>query len=294
MKAALRNDELAGTALMGVSATCLGLITTAARVGYDAGGTPFAQVLSRSLLFTAVIGGFLLARRSTLRLGQAGWRAVGWLTVTLSVMSLGYLGSVSLIPVSLAVLIVYTAPLLVGVLGMVAGRGRPAAPDIAAVLVAFTGVALAVGVEIDHLDWRGLALAGCAALGFALTIAFSGVAARDNDPLAMNVWTNLGIAIVTLAIAPVLGSVALPDTTRGMGGLLVACACYIAGLALWFFAQQRASPLRIALASNVEPVVTLAVAAAFLGERLAPVQAAGAALVLGSVGAGAIRAGRAR
>ena len=101
-------------------------------------------------------------------------------------VSLGYQGSVAFIPVSLAALVFYTFPLLVGA---VCGRGRTRSHDRrqgAALLAAFLGLALALGPEFGALDWRGIALALLAAVGMGLTMTFGGAATRNEDALLMS------------------------------------------------------------------------------------------------------------
>ena len=52
----------------------------------------------------------------------------------------------------------------------------------------------------------------------------------------------------------------------------------------WYFAGlTRIGPTRASTLSTVEPAVTVALAAIFLGERIAPMQMAGGALILAAV-----------
>jgi len=52
----------------------------------------------------------------------------------------------------------------------------------------------------------------------------------------------------------------------------------------WFFAGlKRIGPTRASTLSTVEPAVTVALAAIFLGERISAVQMAGGALILAAV-----------
>jgi drug/metabolite transporter (DMT)-like permease len=62
----------------------------------------------------------------------------------------------------------------------------------------------------------------------------------------------------------------------GVVSTVVAMTAFLAGMAL-------VGPTRASVLSSLEVIVTLVLAAAFLGERLAPMQWAGAALILGAV-----------
>jgi drug/metabolite transporter (DMT)-like permease len=50
-----------------------------------------------------------------------------------------------------------------------------------------------------------------------------------------------------------------------------------------YLALHAAGPIRASLIFNLEPVVAIAAAALILGERLAPLQIAGVALVIGAL-----------
>lgn len=269
---------------MAASATSMGLITTFARIGYDAGGNALAQILIRSSVYLVVLVVALHLLRRPLRLPPGRRFSLAWLTAGLAGVSLGYLGSVSFIPVSLAALIVFTSPLLTAVIAALSGRGRLEPATAVALLVAFAGVGLTIGPELDSLDPRGLSLAALAAVSIAVMTVFGPGVVRTTDPLALNAWMNVGTIAIAALVAAVTVAPALPDTTGGRAGALAAALCYSLGMTLWFGAQQRLAPVLIGLVSNVEPVVTLAAAAIVLGERLSGAQLAGAAAILASVG----------
>lgn len=172
-----------GTGFVIVSAVSFGVITTLGRLAYDGGSNPATVVLLRMLLFVAVIGAVLLLLRRRWRLDARVFAATLWMAVALLMMSLGYLGSVAFIPVSLAALILYSFPLMVGVIAALSGRDRMTTVRALALLTAFVGLALALGSEIGSLDWRGVAAACVAALGTALIVTFGGEAVRGQDTL---------------------------------------------------------------------------------------------------------------
>jgi drug/metabolite transporter (DMT)-like permease len=66
----------------------------------------------------------------------------------------------------------------------------------------------------------------------------------------------------------------------GLGGVTL---FYVVGTLSMFLALHGAGSLRSSLIFNLEPVVVICAAAVLLGERLAPLQMAGVALVIAAL-----------
>jgi len=271
-----------GLGLAAFSAATAGFGTTFAFLAYEGGSNPITVVLIRTATFVVVVGLILASLGRWTRLSRRALIGTLWMAVTLAMVSLGYQGSVAFIPVSLAALVLYLFPLLVGLFAVVAGRDRVTAGKGAALVAAFLGLALALGPEFGVLDWRGIALALLAAAGVALTITFGGEAMRDQDPLLMSVYTNIWMLAV-LTIPAAWGSFVLPVTPLGILGGTGVAATYVIAFVCWCLALTVVKPVRLAALLNIEPLVTLLVAWLALGEQLSALQFIGAALVLASI-----------
>ena len=269
--------------MISVSAVSFGLITTQSRLAYDGGATPLTLAFLRTVAFVAVFGLILVILRRPWRLSRRGIAATLWMAVALMMMSIGYLGSVYFIPVSLAALIFYTFPFYVAVLSILAGRETMTATKGLALVIAFVGLAMALGPSFAGLDWRGVALALTAAAGVTATITFGGPIMRANDPLLMNVGINFWMMLTLGSYMLASGGVAFPTTPLGTVGLVGATACYLVAFTTWLFGLRIVSPIRSAVLSNIEPLVTIAFAWLVLGERLAPLQLLGVALVIAAI-----------
>jgi drug/metabolite transporter (DMT)-like permease len=269
--------------LIGLSAASFGLITTQSRLAYDGGATPLTLAFVRPIAFVVVFGLLLVVIRRPWRLSRRGVVATLWMSVCLLMMSLGYLGSVYFIPVSLAALIFYTFPFYVALLSTLTGREAMTAAKVCALLAAFSGLALALGPSFTGLDWRGVALALTAAVGVGTTIAFGGAVMRANDPLVMNVGINFWMMLVLSAYVLASRSVVFPVTALGTAGLIGATACYLVAFTTWLLGLRIVNPIPAAVLSNIEPLVTIAAAWLILGERLGPLQLLGVALVIAAI-----------
>jgi len=109
---------LKGLLLMVAATTALGLFPIGARYAYEAGGTPETLSVLRHL-FSMFFMMILLARNSDVpvwrppRLPRNLWSTVFVMGVLLAIFSWAYFAAVHYIPVSLAVLMLYTFPVQV-------------------------------------------------------------------------------------------------------------------------------------------------------------------------------------
>ena len=63
----------------------------------------------------------------------------------------------------------------------------------------------------------------------------------------------------------------------------IALVSTVAAITLFFAGLERVGPTRASTLSTIEPVCTVLLAALLLDERIAPIQLAGGALILGAV-----------
>jgi drug/metabolite transporter (DMT)-like permease len=272
-----------GLALAATSASLFSLNTVCARTAFDAGANATAGNAARFAFAAAVFGLLLVLRRGGARLSGRHRLAAAGLAVPVALSSFGYLGAVEYIPVSTAVLVVYTYPIWVGLIARLT-RGEPlGGARVVAIFLAFAGVAIALDVHAGAMpDTRGLALAALAAIGMASMILGSGRLVRDIDPGAVNFYLAVAAAGI-FAVLLLAGDPHLPHGAAGhlgFAGLLVTFP--LAQLAL-LAAVDRAGPVVTAVVMNVEPLITIGLAVILLGEHVSVVQLGGAALVVAAI-----------
>jgi drug/metabolite transporter (DMT)-like permease len=278
-----------GSSLVLISATAFGLVTTQSRLAYDAGSNPLTVVLVRNVAFAAIFGLFLVVRGRNMRLPRPTLLATFWMAALLLLMSVGYLGAVAYIPVGIAALIYFTFPFYVAILSSLAGREPMTLSKGLALAVAFIGLALTLGPDVESLDWRGVACALAAAVAFGTAIAFGGTVMRQNDAFAINVLTNAWMAVALGIYMVAANGIVLPNTRLGFIGLGGATLCYLVAFTAWFLSLRLVSPIRVAVMFNVEPIVSITAAWLVLDERLAPAQLFGGVLVIAAIVAIATR-----
>lgn len=272
----------AGWILIAVSAASFGAMAIFIKAARAAGVDLWSMLALRFAIASLVLVPLALARKTRFPAGRT-------LAALILLGGLGYVAhslcffmALEHIPASLAALLMYLYPALVAFggaafFGQRLGRGR-----LAALALALAGMALAIDPEGGGRPLgKALALA-CAAI-YAAYILVSSRVARGVDPLASSAVIIASAAVVYGFVAAVQGS-PLPATPAGWTAVLaIALICTALAIAAFFAALERIGPTSAAIGSTLEPAVTVALGAVFLGERLSPLQLVGGALIVAAV-----------
>lgn len=272
-----------GRLLALLAAASYGGITTLARLAYDAGAGPATLIAARCLLAGLLLGALALVLRRPLAIVRADWPAFALTSLGIFGMTVGYLGSVVFIPVSLAALIFYTFPLMVAALSPLIERRRLSRGEGLAFFVAFAGLALALGPRFDSLDPRGVGLALLAAISVVGLLFGSRRLTRRQDSLVLAAEANLLCLLLVLPFFALAAELQPPAEAQGWLPFAAACGLYVVAVATQFLAVRLTAASEVALALNLEPVVSILAAVALLGERLSGPQWAGVALVIAAL-----------
>ncbi|MCW2779282.1 MAG: protein of unknown function transrane [Frankiales bacterium] len=252
------------------------------KVVYDDGVGPFGVLSVRFSLAAVVLLVLARLRGEALPRGRA---AVGLLLlggVGYAAQSLCYFSALERISASLTALLLYSYPPLVVLLAAVLARRRPRAVALGCVAVATVGTALTIG-PVQGGQAVGVALGLAAALAYAVYIVVSSRIAPSGGHFATSAVVMAGAGGVYDLLALSTGA-PLPGSARAWSALVaVALVGTVVAVTAFFAALERLGPGDTAVVSTAEPVVSVSVAAAVLGERLGAVQVAGGALVLVAV-----------
>jgi drug/metabolite transporter (DMT)-like permease len=272
-------------------------ITTFARITYDSGSNPATQVFLRSLCMMLALGGLQFIRRHGLMLPRRIIPTTLGLGLCILMMSFGYLSSVFYISVSLAVLVLYTYPLMVGIASPLLGRERMTSLKALCLIGAFAGLAVASSDRFGTLNWRGIVFGLMAATGISGIALFGGSAMAKAHPFTMNAWMNLWVTLAVGLYLLASGGPQFPQSMVGWLATLAVCLCYTLGILFMFLGLVLISPAQSALTMNLEPVFTALAAILLLHETVAPRQWIGMAMLLIFLGvstlAGMARRGKA-
>lgn len=262
------------------AALFVSLITTFARLAYDAGSNPPTQVFLRSACMMIALGGLQLVMGRSLALPRRVIGATLALALCIFLMSFGYLSSVAYIKVSLAVLLLYTFPLMVGIASPILGRERMTPMKGLCLVGAFAGLVVASWGDFGTLDWRGIALALTGAAGVTGIAIYGGSAMSKGHPFAMNAWMNLWVVLGLGAFLALSGGLALPQTTIGWLATMGVSGCYTLGILFLFLGLTYITPAQSALTMNLEPAFSTLAAILLLSEAVGIQQWIGMGILL--------------
>ncbi len=172
---------------------------------------------------------------------------------------------------------------MVGPLAHLIGDERLSLRRVAALGVGFSGLALVLGGGMAGADPVGLALAFGGGTCVAVSFQVSRRLTVDIPPPQLTAIVAVGSGLVCVAALAVNGEIQPPETARGWIGVLGNAVSYAVGLTCLFASIRHLGAVRTAVTINLEPVVSVALAAAVLGEALSLVQLLGGLVVLAGI-----------
>jgi drug/metabolite transporter (DMT)-like permease len=192
--------------------------------------------------------------------------------------------------VATAIIVQYTAPVWV-LLYVVARRQQKLTPQkVAAVALAVIGIALVINIagtrsgSALRLDRWGVFAALLASFSFAFyNVVGHGILARY-DRWRVLVWTLAAASVFWLIFNPPWKVAAAHYGPEQWIFLFVFSMISVLGaFSLYFLGLQHLEPTRAIIASCLEPVFSILLAALLLGEALRPIQTLGIILVLAAI-----------
>lgn len=273
--------ELRGIGFTVLAASLFGLNTISARLAFEGGTDAVTGNATRFAFTLLVLFAWLALKRGRATLAPRQRLAGLALGIPFALCSFGYLGSIQYIPVSIAVLVLYSYPVLVGLIARVVEREPLGGMRVAALVLAFLGLALALDAQAAALpDWRGLALAALAAAAFSVMIVGGGRLMREADRAQLNLHLMMSASVVLVVALFAGGGPSWPKTEGGWLAFAALLVTFAAAQIALIAGLGRAGPVLTAAVMNLEPVITILLAMLLVGERMTLLQISGAAMVV--------------
>jgi len=186
--------------------------------------------------------------------------------------------------VATAIILQYTAPILVLLYTVARGLQKPTVQRIAAVGLAVTGIALVIGI-FGSSGFRLDAIGVVAALGAAFSFAFYNVGGHSilarYDRWTVLLYVIFSASLFWIVVNPPWKIAAAHYSVDQWLFLLVfSLISVLAPFSLYFAGLQHLEPTRAIVVSCLEPVFSIVIAALALGEVMRPLQTVGIVLVL--------------
>ena len=277
------NREREGLLLCLLSAAGFAAMPIFARQAYATGIELTPLLALRFVMAAAMLWALVLLRRRPLgsprglvlgaALGFGGYALQAGL----------YFGAIQRIDVGLASLLLYAYPSLVTLAAFALRRESPTRRKLGALALASSGVVLVLaGGGTGSIDWLGVAMAlACAGFYTVFILGSERASAKTPAvPFAASVATG---AAVTFALAALFTGGVHASGEGVLWAAVIAVVSTVIPIVLFTAGLARVGASTTAIASTVEPALTVALAWIVLGETLGPLQLAGGALVLSAV-----------
>jgi drug/metabolite transporter (DMT)-like permease len=280
-------DRRAGVVATVVSAALFGSMAVLASLAYEAGAEPLPLLAWRFLAAATLLALVELARGPR-RLAVGGrvaarLAAVSFFGHGLSAVCFFY--ALSFADASVVAVLLYTYPAFVLVLERLVSGVRLDASRALALAMTFLGSALVVGAFSGE-GWAspaGIALGIGAGVGYAGFTFMSSLLVSSVPRGVLTTYMfafDLVLVLLVAAVARVSLSPAPWSSEAWVYLALIVAFPTLGAVLLYLRGIRSLGAGQAALVSTLEPVFTVALAALFLGERLAPTQLIGAAVVL--------------
>jgi drug/metabolite transporter (DMT)-like permease len=268
-------------ALILLSALGFGSIALFAKIAYASGVSPAMLLALRFALAVAFLAPLVWWRRLRLPRGRAllGFALMGGLY---TVQSQCYFTALLHASSGLVGLLLYVYPVLVALLAVAFGGERLDRRTSFLLALAVAGIAVTLGGDLQG-EPLGIALGLLAAAIYAIYIVIGGRITQGTDPLAATLVIMAAAALGNGATA-LAGDAGLPTGAAAwlataaiaLFSTAVAIACFLVGI-------KHAGPAQASIISTLEPVITICLGVALLGETVSVGQLTGGAMVLTAV-----------
>jgi drug/metabolite transporter (DMT)-like permease len=265
----------------------------AARLAFNNGADVATAAFMRSIGTAVATGILLITGHVALRASAHERRALLFIGFLVGIQSLWLYGAVARLPVALALLVFNTYPFLTSVWARILYRQPMERRLIAMMGVLLVGLALALdlfgtasGIGMAA-HWRqmsvGVLMALAASATFSLALILTQHEAGAVDGRLRTFTTMVLAALIALAAVATEGGFHWPHAAAGWVGLVILMLFYGVGITVMLALLPRWGVVGNSAILNAEPVFALVLAWIILNETMAPLQVAGALLVVGTV-----------
>jgi len=266
-----------------IASVGLGSAVAFSRAAYDGGTDALSVSTVRAVFGSCLVGLFCLLSGRSLRVPRRLWSHLLCLGLMIGYMFYGNIGAVEYIPVGLAALLFFVYPPLVAVFVAMVDRRPIGGLKSLALISAFVGLTMMLGVGFETIDWRGVALALAAGVLCAVNAVWIARVMHGIDVLVMTFYmTAIGAAVLLVATIGA-GGVILPTGSIGWWGAFGVVLCQGCSIPFFYASLPRIGPEKAAMLNNLQPVTSVLMAYLLFAETLSSAQILGGAMVLGGI-----------
>ena len=258
--------------LIVLAATCWGLLGIFTRPLTDAGLSVVDMAAVRSMIAaTCFILILLIVDKEKLRIKLKDvWIFVCMGLFGFIITSIFYITTMNLISLSVASILLYTSPYFVMLQSALIFKEKITIPKVSALIIAFTGCVLAVGIDRVEVPITGILTGVIAALSYSMFTIFGKFALKKYSPLTATVYPAIMAAILLIPFFDYQKIIYVASaSTENLVNLLVMATlltalpsmCYVKGL-------EKLEPSRASIISFVEIIAAAIVGIVIFSEML--------------------------
>jgi len=270
---------LAGIVYVALSAASFGALPIFIKIAYASGASTVAVLALRFTFAALLMAVIMFVRRQR-------WPRGRNLITLIGMGGLGYVGqsycffaALNHASAGLVSLLLYLYPALVTLLAAILLRQPLSRTRIAAVLAALAGTALIIGGDTGG-SLPGVVLGVGAALIYSIYILVGSRMMRAEGALPAATVVMISAAAV-FAVMAAAGRPSLPQGGAGWAAIAaIALVSTVVAMVFFFAGLARLSAADAATVSTLEPLVTVILAALFLGETITAAKLAGGIIII--------------
>lgn len=281
-----RKKQFVGITYVLLSTLLLATAPNAAKVAYLEGANPQAVITARTASGVVILAAYLFICKQGTDEMWTVFRRSPLSGLAALLVSIGFMGAVAFIDVSLTVLIFYLHVFVVAIIGHFRRDISLNLRLICLILLSLVGLGLVLGVTLDTLNFTGLSLGLIGMISAAVMIVMVGEQSQKVGPITANFimssWA-LGYILCGILVAPVVGldeGIVFPETVLGWFCLSAAGIAVTLGFVCFFIGAGYIGITRAVILTISEPVIAILIAILFLRETLSFVQWSGVAIIV--------------
>lgn len=278
----MKNEARGTLAILGSSLGYAGL-PVLGKIALDRGVGVVPLVAWRFAIAAVLLWGIVLVYRLPAPT-RGKTRAASLLGLVYAGASLAFMVGLERVPAGLASLVFFTYPTVVVLISRFWGGEPLTARRVGSLLIATAGCALIVGQGVATIELAGILWVLVAVALVAAFVVASHEAMADTPPISSTAVLLTATAVLVVAFGLFTDGLSIPgDPTT----LIVLVALGVTSTAipvtLFLLGVQWIGPAKASIFATIEPLITVTLAAVFLGERLLPLQVVGGTLILAGV-----------
>ena len=278
------NPQHIGALMVLASAAGFAALPILIKLVYAVGANTITMLSTRFVLASLCLWLILRQRKISARVSPRDAIFLGLLGIVgYGAMSTTFAASLHYLPASLCSMLLYTYPAIVTLLSFLLKLEDCNWKKSLSLSICFAGLFLILGVSFSGIHWLGIVLGITSALLYSAYIIAGNFLLKNVDPLVATTYVCSAAALTFILTAVISGDY-VPLSASGWAIILaMAILSTIVGILGCFAGIARIGPVNTSIISTAEPVITVLLSIALLGETVSLPQLCGGALILAGI-----------